>query len=128
MSSLSETLESLLNLVKTEEEKLEIYAFASRCGEMSRNISTIINQDLEEYVFWAEVEKGTNPSGLLNHKHTSLHAGTHRQVRCSLFAAPINIAEEFEKQIFGKIRPVILTSATLSVNGNFNYIKERNRS
>ena len=125
LSSLSETLESLLNLVKTEEEKLEIYAFASRCGEMSRNISTIINQDLEEYVFWAEVEKGTNPSGLLNHKHTSLHAGTHRQVRCSLFAAPINIAEEFEKQIFGKIRPVILTSATLSVNGNFNYIKER---
>ena len=125
LSNLSETLESLLNLVKTEEEKLEIYAFASRCGEMSRNISTIINQDLEEYVFWAEVEKGTNPSGLLNHKHTSLHAGTHRQVRCSLFAAPINIAEEFEKQIFGKIRPVILTSATLSVNGNFNYIKER---
>jgi ATP-dependent DNA helicase DinG len=125
LSGLSGLLESLLNLVKTEEERLEIYAFASRCGEINRNISTIINQDLDEHVYWAEVEKGESPSGLLNHKHAGLRAGPHRQVRCSLFTAPINIAGEFEKQIFDKIRPVILTSATLSVNGNFNYIKER---
>lgn len=123
--NLSGTLESLLELVKTEEERLEIYAFANRCSETNRNISAIINQDLEGYVYWTEIEKRTDPSELLNHKHASLRAGTHRQARCSLFAAPINIAEEFEKQIFGKIRPVILTSATLSVNGNFNYIKER---
>lgn len=140
--NLSGTLESLLELVKTEEERLEIYAFANRCRETNRNISAIINQDLEEYVYWTEIEKRTDPSELLNHKHASLRAGTYpspperrsrageperagRQARCSLFAAPINIAEEFEKQIFGKIRPVILTSATLSVNGNFNYIKER---
>lgn len=123
--NLSGTLESLLELVKTEEERLEIYAFANRCSETNRNISAIINQDLEGYVYWTEIEKRTDPSELLNHKHASLRAGTHRQTRCSLFAAPINIAEEFEKQIFGKIRPVILTSATLSVNGNFNYIKER---
>ena len=47
----------------------------------------------------------------------------HKQTRCSLLAAPINVAVEFEKQIFGKTRPVILTSATLSINGNFKYIK-----
>ena len=115
LSNLSGTLESLLNLVTVEEERLEIFAFASRCSEANKNISIIINQELEEYVYWAEVEKRTNSLGLSNHKYS----------RCSLFAAPINIAEDFEKQIFDKIRPVILTSATLSVNGNFNYIKER---
>jgi len=115
LSNLSAALESLLNLVTVEEERLEIFAFASRCRETNKNISIIINQELEEYVYWAEVEKRTNSLGLSNHKYS----------RCSLFAAPINIAEDFEKQIFDKIRPVILTSATLSVNGNFNYIKER---
>ena len=115
LSNLSGALESLLNLVTVEEERLEIFAFASRCSEANKNISIIINQELEEYVYWAEVEKRTNSLGLSNHKYS----------RCSLFAAPINIAEDFEKQIFDKIRPVILTSATLSVNGNFNYIKER---
>jgi len=115
LSNLSGALESLLNLVTVEEERLEIFVFANRCRETNKNISIIINQELEEYVYWAEIEKRTNSLGLLNHKYT----------RCSLFAAPINIAEDFEKQIFDKIRPVILTSATLSVNGNFNYIKER---
>ena len=115
LSNLSGALESLLNLVAVEEGRLEIFAFASRCRETNKNISIIINQELEEYVYWAEIEKRTNSLGLSNHKYS----------RCSLFAAPINIAEDFEKQIFDKIRPVILTSATLSVNGNFNYIKER---
>ncbi|MGR3175817.1 MAG: ATP-dependent DNA helicase [Candidatus Scalindua sp.] len=133
LSNLSAALESLLNLVTIEEERLEIFAFTSRCSDLNKNISTIINQDLEEYVYWAEVDKRTNSLEPLNHKYTNLRAGTHpsepvragRQARCSLSAAPINIAEDFEKQIFDKIRPVILTSATLSVNGNFNYIKER---
>ena len=115
LSNLSGALESLLNLVTVEEERLEIFVFANRCRETNKNISIIINQELEEYVYWAEIEKRITSLGLLNHKYT----------RYSLFAAPINITEDFEKQIFDKIRPVILTSATLSVNGNFNYIKER---
>jgi len=128
LSDLFDLLESLSKQVKTDEDRLEIFAFANRCSEINKNISTIINQDLEESVYWAEVERKkpryeplsnalqlTNTLEPLNHKYT----------RCSLLAAPINIAAEFEKQIFGKIRPVILTSATLSINGNFKYIKGR---
>jgi len=128
LSDLAEAMESLLDIVKTEEEKLEILAFAGRCSETNRNISTVINQDLEECVYWAEIEKRksraesfpqtlqlTNSLGPVNHKHT----------RCSLLAAPINIAEGFQKQIFDKIKPVVLVSATLSINGNFKYIKGR---
>ncbi|NOR65687.1 MAG: DEAD/DEAH box helicase [Candidatus Scalindua sp.] len=128
LSDLFDLLESLSKQVKTDEDRLEIFAFANRCSEINKNISTIINQDLEESVYWAEVEKKkskyehfsntlqlTNTLEPLNHKYT----------RCSLLAAPINIAVEFEKQIFGKTRPVILTSATLSINGSFKYIRGR---
>ncbi len=128
LSNLFDLLESLSKQVKTDESSLETYAFANRCSEINKNISTIINQDMEESVYWVEVERKksryelssntlqlTNTLGPLNHKYT----------RCSLLAAPINVAVEFEKQIFGKIRPVILTSATLSINGSFKYIKGR---
>jgi len=128
LSNLFDLLESLSKQVKTDEDRLEICAFANRCSDINNNIATIMNQDLKEYVYWAEIERKksryetfsdtlqlTNTLGSLNHKQT----------RCSLLAAPINVAVEFEKQIFGKTRPVILTSATLSINGSFKYIKGR---
>ena len=138
LSDLFNLLESLSKQVKTDEGRLEIHAFANRCSEINNNIATIMNQDLKEYVYWTEVERKksryeslsntlqlTNKLEPLNPKHTSLRSGTQRQTRCSLLAAPINVAVEFEKQIFGKTRPVILTSATLSINGSFKYIKGR---
>ena len=132
LSDLFDLLESLSKQVKTDEGILEVCAFANRCSEINKNISTIIKQDLAEYVYWIEVERKkskydnfSNILQLTNTLDTSLRSGTHRQAKCSLRAAPINIAVEFEKQIFGKTRPVILTSATLSINGNFKYIKGR---
>ena len=128
LSNLFNLLESLSKQVKTEEGRLEIYAFANRCSEINNNITTIMNQDLKEYVYWVEVERKKSryesyPDTLqLTNK---LEPINHKQTRCSLLAAPINVAVEFEKQIFGKTRPVILTSATLSINGNFKYIKGR---
>ncbi|MHC4267998.1 MAG: ATP-dependent DNA helicase [Planctomycetota bacterium] len=127
-SDLSEVLESLLDMVKTEEDKLEILAFAGRCSETNRNLSTIINQDLEECAYWIEIEKRRSrtesfPSTL--QLTNSLKPINHKQTRCSLLAAPINIAENFQKHIFDKIKPVVLVSATLSINGNFKYIKGR---
>ena len=56
LSDLFDLLESLSKQVNTDEDRLEICAFANRCSEISKNISTIINQDLKEYVYWTEVE------------------------------------------------------------------------
>ncbi|ODS31604.1 MAG: ATP-dependent DNA helicase (DNA-damage-inducible protein G) [Candidatus Scalindua rubra] len=130
LSDLSRMLESLLNQAKTDEERLEIAAFANRCNEINKNISTIINQDMKECVYWTEIEKRVKYRSSLPYTNIIESASSsgpldQRNIRCSLLAAPINVASEFEKQIFDKIRPVILTSATLSTNGNFNYIKER---
>ncbi|MGR3293302.1 MAG: ATP-dependent DNA helicase, partial [Candidatus Scalindua sp.] len=132
LSALFDLLESLSKQVKTDEDRLEICAFANRCSEINKNISIILNQELKESVYWIEVEnkksKYESPSNTLqltNTLDTSLRSSMNRQTRCSLLAAPINVAVEFEKQIFGKTRPVILTSATLSINGSFKYIRGR---
>ena len=128
LSELAEAMESLLDIVKTEEEKLEILAFAGRCSETNRNISTVINHELEECVYWTEIEKRRSRAESLTETlqlANPLKPINHRNTRCSLLAAPINIAEGFQKQIFDKIKPVVLVSATLSINGNFKYIKRR---
>ncbi|MCP4296048.1 MAG: ATP-dependent DNA helicase, partial [Proteobacteria bacterium] len=128
LSELAEVMESLLDMVKTEEEKLEILAFAGRCSETNKNISTVINHDLEECVYWTEIEKRRYRTDSFSEKlqlTNTLEPINHKNTRCSLLAAPINIAEGFQKQIFDKIKPVVLVSATLSINGNFKYIKGR---
>ncbi|MDR4497945.1 MAG: DEAD/DEAH box helicase [Candidatus Scalindua sp.] len=126
---ISSLLRSLCRRAKTEEESLEIEAFARRCDETNQNLSTFVNQDLEDGVFWIEVEKRskTRYTRFLNDQQSGnmLEPLSNSSIRCSLFAAPVNISAEFRRQVFDKIRPVILTSATLSTNGSFHYIRER---
>ena len=40
-------------------------------------------------------------------------------------SAPLNVGTELDARLFSKKRSVILTSATLSTQGNFDYIRER---
>ncbi|GJQ59089.1 MAG: DEAD/DEAH box helicase [Candidatus Scalindua sp. AMX11] len=129
LSNISSLLRVLRDQAKREDEGLEIEAYARRCDETNQNLSTFIDQDLEEGVFWAEV-RGRQKTGKTRFSDALqldnlFEPLSHSAKRCSLFAAPINIADEFRRQVFNKIRPVVLTSATLSTNGNFHYIKER---
>jgi DNA polymerase-3 subunit epsilon/ATP-dependent DNA helicase DinG len=43
----------------------------------------------------------------------------------SFHAAPLDVAPTLEDQLFGKKESVVLTSATLSTDGNFNYLRRR---
>jgi len=61
---------------------------------------------LVDYVYWLEI---------LNRR---------RGIKLSFFAAPVDISGEFKKRVLDEIRPVILTSATLSVNGSFEFVKK----
>ncbi len=129
LSNLSSSLRLLRDLAQSEEEELEIEAYARRCDETNQNLSTFIDQDLEEGVFWVEVE-GRHKTGQTRVSDSQqlinlFEPLDHSSKRCSLFAAPINIADELRRRVFCKMRPVVLTSATLTTNGNFHYIKER---
>ncbi len=107
LKNLSDELKGLIDYVKTLEEELIVKAHAKRCDSIRASLAFILDLEKEDYVYWAEV------------------ALRRRGVRYSLFACPIETAEELNKQLFSTIRPVVLTSATLSTNNDFTFIKDR---
>ncbi len=90
-----------------EEMKLEISSHLSRCLGIKDNLKRIIEQEEEDYVYWAEV------------------SSKRKIARYALHAAPIDIALQLKRRVFDKIKMVVLTSATLATNKNFTFIRER---
>ncbi len=74
-----------------------------RLTEVEATISGMIFEPSPEYVYWVEV----NP----NNK------------RMALNAAPIHVGPLVEKYLWHEKRSVILTSATLTAGGEFNYLR-----
>jgi ATP-dependent DNA helicase DinG len=107
LQDLHEALKSLEHRVTSEEEQLEVSAAATRVFEFNNTISALLNQNMKEYVYWLEVTPRK------------------RFTRATLRGMPININEELHEQVFSKIDRAVLTSATLTTNRSFDYIKER---
>ncbi|MFH1904216.1 MAG: helicase C-terminal domain-containing protein [bacterium] len=107
LKRLADSLSELLDYVKGEEDEILIKSYAKKCVDISKAMSFILNQTKDDYVYWIEISKRK------------------RVVKYSLFASPIEIADELDKQLFSKIKPIILTSATLSTNNDFEFIKKR---
>jgi ATP-dependent DNA helicase DinG len=107
LGSLTDSIRKLLENVKSAEEEALVRAYATKCALLRTNLSFIINLENYDYVYWVEVLEKRGG------------------VKYSLFAAPIQIAEVLNKLLFDKIKPIILTSATLSTNNNFDFIRSR---
>lgn len=61
----------------------------------------------DNFVYWIEV---------FNRRQEELH--------CSLYAAPLEIADELREQVVEALDTVIFTSATLTVQGNFDFFRQ----
>lgn len=107
LKGLSDVLKGLMDHVTIKEDELLIKSYAKRCDSLKASLSLILNLEKEDYVYWAEV------------------SARRRGIRYSLFASPIEIAKELNKQLFSAIRPVVLTSATLATNNDLTFIKKR---
>jgi ATP-dependent DNA helicase DinG len=107
LSSLADSMKKLLEDVKSEEEEALVRAYVKKCMSLKASLSFILNLADDNYVYWVEVFEKRGG------------------VKYLLFASPIQIAEELNKQLFDKIKPIILTSATLSTNNNFDFIRGR---
>ena len=101
---LMELRDSLLELTAdSQEEELEVKAFAARAQSIASAVRINLDQSAEGFVYWAEREN----------------------LRYRLVASPIDVAGMLRENLFGKADTVILTSATLSAAGAFTYIKNR---
>ncbi|HXJ16448.1 MAG TPA: ATP-dependent DNA helicase [Candidatus Polarisedimenticolia bacterium] len=81
----------------------EVIALARRAAEMRRELCFLLESEEKAYVYWYE----------------------RRGRGVFLAATPIDVSEILREKLFGQFDTVILTSATLAVEGRFDYLKQR---
>ncbi|MGB8981909.1 MAG: helicase C-terminal domain-containing protein [Anaerolineales bacterium] len=108
MTSLAEIYKGASELYAEGYDNLEdvmgdISNLARRITEAETNITGMIGKPTQGMVYWIEVQPNGN--------------------RLSLNAAPLSVASLVEKYLWHEKRAVILTSATLTAHGEFQYLR-----
>jgi ATP-dependent DNA helicase DinG len=111
---LSEGLENLAGLLyrkgkelKKPEEKQDYSSAATRLGGLAAEIEDWRTHGVPDAVYWVESTKGKY------------------RKRVTLAAAPIDVGPILREHLFQKVPTVIMTSATLSVAGKFDFFQSR---
>lgn len=107
LADIQKTLKRLREGVMTEDDEQEITAHHRYCERLRDELDMIIRQNDPDYVYWAEIStRGRTPRILLN-------------------ATPANVNQMLQDHLFAAKNSVVMTSATLSTNRNFDYFKKR---
>ncbi|MHB1132569.1 MAG: helicase C-terminal domain-containing protein [Chloroflexota bacterium] len=85
----------------------EIQSLAQRCGVLKANGEMIVAKPDANFVHWLE------------------DASLGRSRSATLRAAPLHVGERLQRDLFGNKDAVVLTSATLSIAGQFDYVAGR---
>jgi ATP-dependent DNA helicase DinG len=109
LRDLAKHLKELLLNLTDDAEISEISSLAEKIKGMADAIDAIISQSIADAVYWFDVSSRTP-------KRVSLHA------------APINVADGLKRYLFGNVKSVVMTSATLCTGNDengFAYIASR---
>ncbi|MFC1562756.1 helicase C-terminal domain-containing protein [candidate division KSB1 bacterium] len=109
LKDLKESIENLTHKVykEFEDRLIELNSKYGRVKELIEKLQKIFNTDEPERVKWIETEKLTYTD------------------RVAVLSAPLNISSDLEETFFKHTKTIILTSATLTVNNNFEFLKNR---
>ena len=107
LGELQNRLKSLKDTATTDDNQQEIDAHLRRCGELRNDLDLMLSHTLPDYVYWIN----TSTRGRFD--------------RILLHATPINVSEELNTHLFEKLDSIIMTSATLATNQNFDYFRGR---
>jgi ATP-dependent DNA helicase DinG len=92
---------------RSDVEEAEIKGLLKRCLTLAEQLNAFLECKSEEHAYWVEVSYSKrNPS-------------------VSLHRAPVDVSGALRKELFEEGYPVILTSATLAVDGSFEMLKAR---
>ncbi|MGI8670154.1 MAG: ATP-dependent DNA helicase [Aridibacter sp.] len=101
---LDNSLEQLETAVAVFEEKMpEAESLIRRIRQTRFDLDFIVTQTEQNYVYWLE----------------------RRGRGVFLRASPIDVSNLLQEKLFEKVETVVMTSATLSTNGKFNFIQNR---
>jgi len=107
LQDLNSLLTDALSLSRSDEEEKEIKAHKNRCVEILEQLSSFRECKGNNHAYWIEIRKSKRKSFV------------------SLNKSPLDVSDELRKNLFNKHCPVILTSATLAINGSFSMTKSR---
>ena len=107
LATLQAELKELKGTAQTDDDEEEIASHLRRCGSLREDLNLMINHSDPDSVYWIEtVTRGRFP-------------------RVTLNATPVNVSEAVNEYLFDRMNSVILTSATLATNQNFDFFKKR---
>lgn len=86
--------------------RAELAAARRRGEELAVSLESFLTQSLPDQVYWLELEGA-------------------RRKQIVLYSAPVEVGPVLQEDLFAKVRTVVMTSATLAVNGTLSYFKER---
>lgn len=87
---------------------IDVKAQLDRLDTIATNIEQTMLESDDLHVRWIEIKKGYGNVNIVR-----------------LQSCPLNVAPILKKTVYDKFKNVVLTSATLAVQGNFNYLKNR---
>ncbi len=90
----------------SKEEETDLKYYMTRVDALAGALSAFMGQEMGDYVYWAE-------------------SSGRRFRRIALDCAPVNVAPVLKDMLFSKVDTAVLTSATLSTEGGFGFIKSR---
>ena len=103
-------LEAELQVLPEKPE--EIFAFSRRAAELDHSLSFLMEEQSLNTVFWIERRSVRGVAG-------------RAKDNVFLQATPIDVAPILKMALFDKLDCAVLTSATLSVEGGFDYMRRR---
>lgn len=107
IQELAALLSEAVALSRSAEEEVEIKALRNRCVASVEQLNSFLHCKSKDHAYWVEVNR------------------SRRSPQTSLNMAPLDVSDALRKDLFAKHCPVILTSATLAVNGSFAMLKSR---
>ena len=103
---LYDKINTCLDVVGNNEDREDLHSYGQRILDIQIEVQKWIGQTIDNFVYWLEI----SPK---------------KRTKVILRASPVEVAGYFKDIVWGKIHPAVLTSATLSVSGNFDFIKQR---
>lgn len=111
LTALGETYQSLDENLKRLETEIDVYSekmpeadsVVRRIKQTRNDLDFIVKQADRNFVYWLE----------------------RRGRGIFLQASPVDVSELLQEKLFKKVETCVLTSATLSTNGSFNFIRDR---
>lgn len=95
------------SLCEEDSAQSSLMKYVKQCREIARDIQNFNAQTFDNYIYWIDRE------------------GTDKESPIGLHAHPLSVAPLLQNHLFKKTRPVILTSATLTIQKSFTFVREQ---